>query len=316
MPPKIITMLGSLTTAELTLTKRGANNRRFAMTKGGIPMDPEVFAALMSTPAEGEDTFLTTLKSQGVTDQEKIDAAVASYRVQKGMKDLVDDETMAAVTKSVGYTAKAVTPNEGKDDKKPDATSGEVDPKAKQKNKMGKAAPLDLSTLDEATRAQVDAVFKSHSDLAEKSAEMATVMKSLISEVGDLKDERSEISFVAKAAKDFEHIPMPDKELGLMLKSAHGVSPEFAKGFEGMLGKLDSMVQKSGMLTTAGAVYKAAEGGAWAKIEALANGMVQKSAEGGNQISFQKAADLVMKSHPDLYREYLGDNPKQRAEIY
>ena len=42
-------MLSGLQTAELTLTKRGANNRRFALTKGGIPMGQDC-APIPGTP--------------------------------------------------------------------------------------------------------------------------------------------------------------------------------------------------------------------------------------------------------------------------
>ncbi len=318
MPPDIITMLSGLTTAELTLTKRGVNRRRFAMTKGGFPMDPEVLAALIGTPAEGETEFLATLKSVGVTDQEKIDAAVAQFRIQKGMKDLVPDNVMAAVAKAAGYegTAKAVTPNEGKDDKEPDATSGKVDPKAKQKDKLGKS--VDLSNLDPVTKAQVEAIYKSHADMATKSGELEAVVKSLAGEVQGLKDDKLEVKYVAKAAQDFSHLPMGDQALGLMLKSAHEMSPDFAKGFEQLLGRMDGMIQKSAMLTNMGAVTKASEGGAWDKLQALANGIVQKSAEGGKEMSNQQALDLVLKSDTgkQLYREYLGDNPRQRGDVY
>lgn len=314
MPPRPITMLSGLTTAELTLTKRGANNRRFAMTKGGIPMDPEVLVALIGTPAEGETTFIEVLKSQGVTDQEKVDAAIAQFRIQKGMKDLIDDSTMAAVAKSAGYegTAKAVKPNEGdKDD--PGATSGKVDPKAKKpaKGDTPTKKSVDLSQLDDQTRTMVEGVFKSHAAMEERTAQLETVVKSL-------QAEKQEQHYVAKAAKEFSHLPLGEQQLGLMLKSANDMNPDFAKGFETLLGRMDEMVQKSAMLTTMGAVSKSNEGGAWAKIETLAEGIVQKSAESQNPLTKAQAIDAVLKTEQGkaLYREYLGDNPVQRAEIY
>lgn len=311
MPPRSITMLSNLQTAELTLTKRGANDRRFAMTKGGIPMDPEVLKNLIATPAEGEDQFLAILKSQGITDEDKVNAAVASYRMQKGMKDLVSDDVMAAVAKSAGYegTAKAVTPNEGKDDKKPDATSGKVDPKAKAG--QGPVKKVDLSDLDDATRVQVEAVFKSNAAMEERTATLETVVKSL-------QDEKVETHYVAKAAKSYSHLPLGERQLGLMLKSANDHDPAFAKGFEELLGRMDEMVEKSNMLTVMGAVNKANDGGGWDKIQALANGIVQKSTEAGKSVSDAQAIDLVLKTAQGkaLYREYLGDNPKQRAEVY
>lgn len=279
-------------------------------------MDPTVLQNLIATPAEGEEEFLKALKGSGMTDQEKIDAAVASFRVQKGMKDLVDQNTMAAVVKAAGYVIKATKKEEGVDPKKPDVESGKVDPEAKKKNPMGKS--IDLSALDADTRAQVEAVFKSQDDAATKSEKMEEVVKSLTTTVQGLKDAAEEKTYVAKAAADFGHIPMEGAELGLMLKSAHSVGGDFAKGFEALLGRMDEMVQKSDLMTTMGNVHKNLTGGAWDKIQKLADGIVQKSAENAKELTQYQAIDLVLKSANGqaLYREYLGDNPRQRGDVY
>ncbi len=316
--PVPITKLSGLQTVELTLTKRGANNKRFAMTKGGLPMDPEVLTAIMSTPAEGEDAFLQTLKSQGVDDQESIDAAVASFRVQKGMKDLVDNDVMAEVTKAAGYVAKATDKDEGVEPFTPKKQPG-ADPEAsddsgnlpgkKKKKKMSKS--LDLSGLDTEARGQVEAIFKSHEAQAEKTAKLEQTLKSM-------QDTQAEREYVAKAAAEYTHIPGSDEELGLMLKSAHDVSPEFAKGLEGLLGRMNEMVQKSSLLTTMGAVNKANSGGGLDKMQTLVKEIVQKSVASGNKMKKDDAMDLILKSAnaDELYREYLGDNPAQRGATY
>jgi hypothetical protein len=110
---------------------------------------------------------------------------------------------------------------------------------------------------------------------------------------------------------------MANQELGLMLKSAHDMSPDFAHGFEGLLGRMDEMVKSSDLLTTQGAVAKANAGGAWEKIQALADGMVQKSVEGGNEMTNAQAQALVLKTEVGaaLYKEYMQDNPRQRGVI-
>lgn len=310
-PPLPITMLSSLNTLELTVTKRGINGKRFAMTKGGLPMEPEVLQALMSTPIEGEKDFIATLKSAGVTDQKQIDAAVASLRVQKGMKDLVPSDTMLAVAKAAGYAdvAKAVTPNEGVRDDKTDAESGKVDPKTKKKDPLGKS--VNMSGMSAEDRSTLEQMFKSNQELVAKSAQLEETIKSM-------RDEQETKQYVAKAAADFDHLPMGSEELGMMLKSAHASSSDFAKGFEKLLGTMNELVKKSSMFTSMGAVAKSQSGGAWQKIEALADGMVQKSAEGGKSLTKAQAIDVVLKSEQGaaLYREYLGDNPRQRAEIY
>ena len=297
-----ITKLSELTTTELTLTKRGANDRVFAVTKGNIPMNPEIISALVSTPAEGEDLFIETLKSQGKAEGEEFDAAIAAYRVQKGMKDLVDSETMSQVSKSAGYeVAKAENPFAKNPKKKPAKGAAEEEDEM-SKDDVKKS--VDLSELDEATRASVEAVFKSNSDLVAKSEAQADVLKSLTTTVANLQDQREEQLYVAKAAKEFGNIPMADKDLGLLLKSAHAAGPEFAKQLEGLLGTLDETVSKSALLTTMGAAQQnAGQVDAWGRIEGLAKGMVQKSSE---SLSHAAAVSLVLKTEEGarLYAEY------------
>ena len=252
-------------------------------------MDPEVIAALLVTAAEGEDNLIATLKSQK-KDQETIDAAVANYRVQKGLKDLVDADTMAAVTKSAGYVA--------------------VDaPKPAPKPEPAKKS-IDLSQLDETTRASIEAVFKSNADLVKKAEETEAVLKSM-------RDESERKEMVAKAEKEFGHIPMETGELGTMLKSANAVGEEFGKSFQTLLGRMNEMVQKSALLSTIGGGHQPQSGGAMDKIKQLADGMVQKSMGTPNQISEHQAMALVLKTAEGeaLYKEYLGDNPAQRARV-
>lgn len=317
-----IKMLSDLMTSELTVTKRGANDRRYALTKR-LNMDPklvEVLKALATTPVDGEDAVVETLKADGL-EGEKLDAALLTLRMQKGMKDLVADETFAAVSKAAGYVAKAVAPEEGVRSDKTEATAGKPDPKAKQKDTLGKAEmtededmtvekSLNLADLDAETRGKVENVFKSHAAMEERTAQLEAVVKSL-------QDEKRTAEFVAKADSNFRHLPMAAPELGNMLKSAHDVSPDFATGFEGLLGRMNEMVQQSSMMTTMGSVSKNnGAGGAMEKIATLADGIVQKSLTDGKSMSKAQAMDLVMKTDEGraLYQEYLADNPAQRAK--
>jgi hypothetical protein len=315
MPGDVITMLSGLVTGELTLTKRGANDRRFAITKGNVPMDAEVLAALVSTPVEGESELIASLKSAGLTDQEKIDAAVAQLRITKGMKDLVSPEAQAAVTKAAGYPgAKA---SDKKTDKAKDKGEGEGDHPPKKPNPFAKSA-LDLSALDDASRAQVEAVMKSHESMADRTAELERVVKSATDTIAELKDAATTKEFVLKAAKDFSHLPLDEGSLGLMLKTADGVGGKFADSFTTLLGRMNEMVEKSDLLTTMGNIANQSADSAWGKIQAMAKSMVQKSAESGEQLSNAQAIDIVLKTDEgkDLYRKYLGDNPRQRGDVY
>ena len=285
-------------------------------------MEPEVLQALMSTPMEGEAEFVKTLKSD-LTEEQK-NAAIAQYRIQKGMRDLLSDDVMSSVVNAAGYkVAKAVGDNEGVNPTEPNVTSGKVDPKAKQKDKLGKkkeemSKSINLSSLPEDQRLAVESVLKSNASLEEKSSEMSTVLKSMMTEIENLKREKVEKSFIDKATTSYDNIPMGNRELGLMLKSAHDVSPEFAKGFETLLGTMNSMAEQSALFTTMGAVNKSGDGGAMAKIDALADGIVQKSVVAGNPVDRHKAVATIMQTPEgaQLYNEYLKEKSPQNGGAY
>lgn len=291
-----IKMLSGLNTSELTLTRRGANNKRYAMTKNGAYlMDSEVLQAIMQTPAEGEEEFTKTLKSQGM-DDEKLTAAVSQYRLQKGMKDLVDDKTMENITKSAGYNFEKPAPKEKVVEKK----------KKKMDKKEDIKKTLDLSGLDEDTKQQVESIFKSHDSMSKRTSELEEVIKSM-------KSESMEKEYIAKAAKDYSDLPIESEKLGVMLKTANEVDEDFGKNFEELLGKMNNLVNKSAALTTVGANNTATNGGdAWSKIASLADGIVQKSDD--LNMTEAKAIDMVLKTERGqaLYNEYMMDNPSQR----
>lgn len=234
-------------------------------------MNPKIITALMSTPAEGEEQFI---KSLGDMSEEKLGAAVASYRIQKGMKDLIDNETMANVTKSAGYAV---------------AVKTEETPKDKTKKS------IDLSSVDPETKAQIEAIYKSHDEMAKKADQLHNIVKMM-------QEEQQEREFVAKAAKEYSHLPLDEKSLGSMLKTAHNNGKEFAEGFEKLLGRMDEIVSKSQMFGSIGHTAPQTSGGGWEKMQEVAK-------------SSEKSVSEVLKSKSgeELYMEYLQDNPAQRA---
>ena len=185
-----------------------------------MKIDSEILEAVMSTPAEGEDALIETLKSAGA-DEDAMGAAVVQFRMQKGFKDVVPDEHFAAIAKAAGYVAKA----EGKKPKKnpfakPDEDEGD------EKVKKG------LETLDPEVRGTIEALFKSSKQTQDENKELRGVVKSLV-------DGQEEREYISKAEKQYEHVPGTSKEIGLVLKNAHGVSEEFGKNLEAIFGKFN-----------------------------------------------------------------------------
>lgn len=128
--------------------------------------------------------------------------------------------------------------------------------------------------------------------------------------------ERIRKEYVAKCTKEFPLVPgMTSDEMGEMLQKAYEVSDEFGQNLEKQWTQTQASLSKSQLLVNQGFV-SANDGspaqGAWGKIQELAKQRVQK-ADGG--LSEAKALDMVLKENPDLYQEYLNENPAQTTGV-
>ena len=283
MPPRTITMLGSLYTAELSLVKRGANARRFAVTKG-MDMDlNEVMQTVLSTEAEGEKALVQTLKSAGLED-DAVQVAVAQYRLQHGFKDKVTKEAFAEVAKAAGYEP------------------------AKKPEPVSKSEPQ-RSTTPAGMPPEMEAVWKAQQTALTEQKERADKMEA---ELAEVRKSAQRKDYVAKCEREFSHVPgMNAEQMADMLMQAHAVSKEFGESLEKQWAETAQVVKKSALLGSSGSRGSSDGGNAWDKMQGMVKELVQKSA---GEISEAKALDIVMQQNPDLYQEYLGENPAQTAK--
>jgi hypothetical protein len=302
---EVVTMLSNLATNEVSLVRRGANRKVFAITKSqGGTMN---LKAILDTPAEGEEKLVETMKSAGADDK-RVAASVAAYRLQKGLADVLKGEDVAAVAKAAGIEL-PVAKGGGQDEEPGTGTASEDDKPGKPaglKKAKKSAGELDLSGLTAEDRAQVEAVMKSQASLVEKTAQLEKLVQSI-------SDERTTAAFVAKA-EQFKHIPGSSQELGAVLKSAATVDPKLGDALLGIFEKVNGLVAKSALLGSVGVGGVTTPNSAAAKLDALIDGVVQKSA---GKVSREKAYSEVLKSAEgkELYREYLAENPAQRARV-
>jgi len=280
MPPKTITMLGSLTTAELSLVRRGANDRRFAVTKG-MDMDlQEVLQSVLATEAEGEKALTQTLKSAGL-DEDGIGVAIAQYRLQHGFKDKVSKDAFAAVAKAAGYH---------------DVKKTEPAPKPEPRSKT----PADMPP-------ELEAVWKSQQEAITAANERSEKLERQLEQV---RKDALRKDYVAKCEREFAHVPgMTAEQMADMLIQAESVSKEFAEGLQKQWSATAEAVKKSGLLRASGSTGpRSTSGDAWSQMQAMAKELVQKSA---GELTSAKALDKVVAENPDLYQEYLNQNPAQ-----
>lgn len=287
---RIITKLDSLQTAELSLVRRGANNRRFAVTKGMTNMDvSEVLQSVLATEAEGEQAVIATLKSAGL-EGDALDVAVAHYRLQNGFADKVDAEAFGTVAKAAGYLVEKTAP-------KP------------EKKEPEKKASDSVSHKPAGMPEEMEKVWKSQQDeIAALRAENETNR----AELESVKKAAQRRDYVAKCEREYAHVPgMSSEEMADMLIQAESVSKSFAESLEKQWRETAEAVKKSALLRSSGSRGSDANGGdAWSRMESMAKERVEKSA---GKIDMAAAVEAVMAENPSLYEEYLAENPAQRA---
>jgi hypothetical protein len=242
----------------------------------------EVLQSVLATEAEGEKALTQTLKSAGL-DEDGIGVAIAQYRLQHGFKDKVSKDAFAAVAKAAGYGA---------------VKKAEPPTPPKPPEPRGKPAGMPP---------EMEAVWKSQQDAISVANERADKMEQRLEQVQ--KDAQRK-DYVAKCEREFAHVPgMTAEQMADMLLQAESVSKEFAASLEKQWKDTAEAVKQSPLLRASGATGpRSTSGDAWSQMQALSKELVRKSA---GELTSAKALDRVMAENPDLYQDYLQQNPAQ-----
>lgn len=281
MSSRVVKKLSSLYTAELSLVKRGANARRYAVTKGMDMNLQEVLQSVLSTEAEGEEALAKTLKSSGMED-DSVQVALAHYRLQNGFKDKVTKEAFEQVAKAAGYEVEK-----------------KVEPTKKSEPQR--------STKPAGMPPELETVWKSQQEAITQANERAERMERQLELV---QKEARKKDYVAKCEREYAHVPgLSADQMADMLLQAETVSKEFAESLEKQWALTAESVKKSGLLQASGSRGPVTTGGsAWEKMQSMAKERVEKSA---GKLGGAQALDEVMAENPDLYKSYLEENPAQ-----
>jgi hypothetical protein len=227
-----INMLTGISTAEVSLVKRGANKKRIAFRKSENQMaiDQSVMEAVLGAPADGEAKFVELMKSKGV-DGDKLVAAVANYRIQKGCEDLLSGEDMHQVMKSAGLASPDVAPVE-----KSQELSEQVEINKSILDRLAKSEGLNKSLVDQLT------------SITEASAEKEMV----------------------QLAKSFTHLSQDESKTVELLKGAKSVSEDYFGQVVDMLKGQSEVNKSSGLLKTVGGLNQGSPDSAQGKLEQIA----------------------------------------------
>jgi len=271
-------MLTGVKTLEVSLVHRGANNKRFALTKtkDSKMTLQELLAKVLNTQAEGESEIKSTLKSAGASD-ESIEVAVANFRLQTGFKDKLSADQLSEVLKAADMTIEVK--DEGK--------APEGDDKAVVLPEMS-------AELKKAFDVQATALAKMQEEAEESKKALAEMQKSAVKK-----------EFIAKCEKSFAHVPGDNGEHASMLQKAYEVSQDFGKQLEKQFTDTEAAIKNSSLLKSAGSAgpLNSEVGGALSKMETLAKEYSDKE-----KVSESEAMGLVMERHPELYAEYVGES--------
>lgn len=320
-----LTQLTDLTGYEVSLVPKGANKKkRFLVTKeddGELEMD-ELLEQILKEDLKDEGHIDKVAKDMGLSGDET-KALKAVMKMVGAEASPLKKETLSKALKMMGgYKDDGKKdPPVKKEEKKPEA--GKADPVKKEGGEpsgkggnMPNKVPVqkedgswDLSKVDESLRPVLEVVCKSNEELAKSLESQRTENKSLADKLKEERDARVLKEFEEKA-KSYGHLGQDAKELAVVLKSVHDADPDNSSKVEAILKAANSKIEEGNLFKESGTTGNGsgiAGADAWAKIEKHA----EKVCEDDPKIDKAEAIDLVLKKHPDLYREY--QDEKRRA---
>lgn len=301
-----------LDTIGVSLVREGANGKVFAVKKSkGDTMNMEEIKAVLDVPAENEEQFDIVMKGKAVSKAAVVGKAM--MRLMSAFRDEMDDDMMAELSKQMGFPRDAANlQNQHKMEqekqeeedmmKKIAATKKQYDGKKDDEEDM-KEDMMEEKGCGVKKSKELEFVMKEKEELVQKA-------KKLADELQAEKDARRQREFVTKAKEQYGHVPIAADALGTLIKHSYDSSESLGKGIEELLSKVESVVKSSNLFQETGTNLSqfANGGGAWGKIQKMAKEYTQKS---DGSLSQEAAVDRVMRENPDLYIEYLNENPAQ-----
>lgn len=295
-------VLTDLDVAEVSLVKKPANKRAFLLFKqldeGGEERVPDLKEKLIElftseAPLELEEKLELIEGQEGLTEElrEIVKEVVKVLRAYKA--DLPED-----ILEVIAELAELKLPERIVDQKPRAEEEEKIEIMAGFPRPIKKAdGSYDLSGVPKEQRAIVEALWKQ----AERADQLAK-------ELREEKELRIRKEFEERA-KQFDNLPISAEELGRILQAFHEKAKEEYDKIERLLRAVNEALGQSEILKELGSSYNGTSGGAWTKIEKLAQGLIQKDAN----LTKEKAISIVLEANPQLYAEYLAE--QQREEV-
>mgnify|MGYP003645601808 CR=1 FL=1 len=279
------TQLTELETLEVSLVKRGANKKRYALTKSEMDMQ-DLTAAILATPGETPEEVEKVMKA----DLSKEAQAVVgdALKMLDAVKEEMSRDLLNAIGDALGVGG----------EKKPEETKAEEDEELEEEKEKALDGEEEGEKVEEEKSVEksadprIEAMFKENAELK------AQIQKAA--------DEASLKEHIAKAEKELNCVPSATpSDVGTILKKLDGFDKDLSKQVESIFAASHAIAKNSGLVEPIGSSQPGittTASGAEGEIEALAKSRVAKTGE-----QYETAYLTVLRSHPELYTKSLGE---------
>jgi hypothetical protein len=288
--------LTDLDVAEVSLVRKPANKRAFLIYKqleGGESLMADLNGKILETlardfPAELEEK----ITMQNELDEEAREVVKNVVQLLRAYKQELPED----ILETVAELAELKLPEPVVDqDEPPKEEEEKVEIMAGFPRPVKKAdGSYDLSNVPKEQRAIIEALWKQ----AERSEMLAK-------ELREEKQRRIKKEFEERA-REFENLPISAEELGQILQVFHAKAKDEFEKIEGLLRAVNEALGQSELFKEMGSSFNGPAGGAWSKVEKMAESLIQKDVS----LTKEKAVALVLERNPDLYKQYLAEQQK------
>lgn len=267
--------LSDIETMEVSLVPQGANNKKFFLLKtasGDSVLKAQAFLTKLSE-MKAEEAKKVCAGLQGEVKEVLISLCKSNQNNNQLLSELL---------------AESVTDGGPLMSEEKKETAPEVKEEVAQETTQ--------ETTEAKAEEQVEKLMKETADLRKKNEELAKSLNE-ITEANLLKE------YVAKAG-EFKNLSISPEEFGPVLKTLATQTPEAFEKVMAVLKAADESLNQSELFKSAGSEAQGTTGDSWARIEKLAEGLIEKSEKG---FSKAKAIEQVLKTEEGkkLYNQYM-----------
>lgn len=302
------TALEDLDVLEVSLVKRGANQKRFALwkTEENDTMR-DLTAAILAAPGEEIPELVKEMVVKGLSKEARSTVADA-VKLLSAVKEELSSDLYKQIQSALGL--------KGMDEEKGEEDAEEKPPEleAEAEEEQGDAEPPagDVADQEKAEDEDEEAEKSVAKSEDPRVVQLMKQAEELQAELNSHKAEKRTKAFITKAQEELSAVPGADPEaVGNLLRDLDDADPALAARVEAVFKAADAFCKNSGVLGELGSSQAGAAIGADgsdfnAKMDGLARQRVAKTGE-----SYAQAYEKVLGENASLYSQSIGWTGKE-----